>query len=47
MRAIHDGGKDTTVDDGSLFRDVAEEVLPDALKAAHWTVEGPGRGCAT
>ncbi|WP_436842817.1 NACHT domain-containing protein [Streptomyces venezuelae] len=44
MRSIHDGGKDTTVDDGSLFRDVADEVLPAVLKAAHWTDEGAGGG---
>ncbi|MEV0125127.1 hypothetical protein AB0I16_26930 [Streptomyces sp. NPDC050703] len=43
MRAIHDGGNDVTVDDGSLFREVADAVLPDALKRAHWPDEGTGR----
>lgn len=46
MRSIYDGGKDATVDEGAQFRDVAREVLPEALRAAHWTDDGPGRGCA-
>lgn len=46
MRSIHDGGKDATVDGGALFYELARDVLPDALQAAHWTDDGHGRRCA-